>query len=318
MPLRPAAWTLGALAFVTAPAVLSDYSLFLISLIAATGILALGLTIVTGIAGQVSLAQAAFSAIGGYGAVLLAIRLGVPLWLGIPMAGLLAAGMGYLLGLPALRLEGPYLALVTLGFTAIIQTLLIHWVALTNGQLGLQVPPLTIGGRAFTSSRDLYLVIIPVAVGLFFIAGRVLQSRVGRAFQALRQSEVAAQVLGVNPVHYKTLAFALSAFYGGIGGGLYALLTTFLSPETFGILESIYFLLVIVVGGLGSVSGALLGSTLLVLLPELLGVFKQYQAFIYGVLLLTFIAFVPGGLAGLTAPLVNLLRLRHRGPDGSS
>jgi ABC-type branched-subunit amino acid transport system permease subunit len=114
---------------------------------------------------------------------------------------------------------------------------------------------------------------------------------------------VAARVLGVDPVHYKTLAFALSAFLGGIGGGLHALLTTFLSPDTFGIIESIYFLVVIVVGGIAAVPGPLLGSALLVLLPEMLGVFRQYQALVYGLLLLTFIVFVPRGLAGLAARL---------------
>jgi branched-chain amino acid transport system permease protein len=265
--------------------------------------MALGLTIVTGIAGQVSLAQAAFAAIGGYGAVLLATGVGVPIWLGIPLAAVGASAAGYLLGLPALRLEGPYLALVTLGFTAIVQTVLVHWQSMTNGPLGMPVPPLAIAGRPMTSGRDLFLVIVPLAV-LFFVATRLLLvSRVGRALNALRQSEVAATVLGVNPLHYKTLAFALSAFLGGIGGGLHALLTTFLSPETFGIIESIFFLVVIVVGGVDRVSGAVLGAALLVLLPETLGAFKHYQALVYGALLLTFIVYVPRGLSGLTARL---------------
>lgn len=234
---------------------------------------------------------------------MLGTEAGVPLWLGIPLAALAAAGVGYLLGLPALRLEGPYLALVTLGFTAIVQTILVHWESVTNGPLGLPVPPLTVAGRALTSGRDLYLVIVPVAVLIFVAARRLLRSRVGRAFDALRQSEVAASVLGVNPVHYKTLAFALSAFLGGVGGGLHALLTTFLSPETFGIIESIFFLVVIVVGGVGYVSGAVLGAALLVLLPETLGAFRHYQALVYGALLLTFIVFVPGGLSGLATRL---------------
>jgi len=300
---RAVVWLLGAAAFVVAGVTLSDYTLYLIDLVAVTAIMALGLTIVTGVAGQVSLAQAAFSAMGGYGAVLLGSGLGVPHWLGIPLAALGAAVVGYLLGLPALRLEGPYLALVTLGFTAIVQTVLIHWRTVTNGQLGLPVPPLTLGGRALTSGRELFVVVVPLAVLLFLAARRLLRSRVGRAFDALRQSEVAARVMGVNPVHYKTLAFALSAFLGGLGGGLHALLTTFLSPDSFGIIESIYFLVVIVVGGVGSVLGPVLGSTLLILLPETLGVFKQYQTLVYGVLLLTFIVFAPGGLSGLVARL---------------
>jgi branched-chain amino acid transport system permease protein len=296
---RAAAGLAGAGIFVAGGLTLSDYALYLVSLVATTAILALGLTIVTGVAGQVSLAQAAFAGIGGYGAVLLAVRFGLPLWLGIPLAALGAAAVGYLLGLPALRLEGPYLALVTLGFTAMVQTTLVHWQSVTNGPLGLPVPPLTVAGRSLTSGRDLYLVIVPVTVLIFIAARRLLRSRVGRALDALRQSEVAATALGVNPVHYKTLAFALSAFLGGIGGGLHALLTTFLSPETFGILESIFFLVVIVVGGVGHVAGAIVGAALLVLLPETLGGFKHYQALVYGALLLAFIVFVPGGLSGL-------------------
>lgn len=300
---RAGAWLGGVAVFVAGGLTLSDYGLYLVNLIATTAILALGLTIVTGVAGQVSLAQAAFAGIGGYGAVLLATSFGLPLWLGIPLAALGAAAVGYLLGLPALRLEGPYLALVTLGFTAIVQTILVHWQSVTNGPLGLPVPPLTVAGRPLTSGRDLYLVIVPVAVLIFIAARRLLQSRVGRALDALRQSEVAATVLGVNPVHYKTLAFALSAFLGGIGGGLHALLTTFLSPETFGIIESIFFLVVIVVGGVSQVAGAVVGAALLVLLPETLGGFKHYQALVYGVLLLAFIVFVPGGLSGLATRL---------------
>jgi branched-chain amino acid transport system permease protein len=295
---------------ITAPLFFSEYTVYLINLIAATGIVAVGLTLVTGLAGQVSLAQAAFSAIGGYGGVLLCLGIGLPLWLGILIAAVAAAGLGYLLGLPALRLEGPYLALVTLGFTAIIQTILIHWTGLTNGQLGIQVPPFKIAGITLASSRQLYWVIIPVMLVLFIAAGRITGSRIGRAFQALRQSEVAAQVLGVNPVHYKTLAFSLSAFYAGIGGGFLAVLTTFLSPDAFGINESIYFLVVIVVGGVASVSGALLGSTLLVLLPEMLSSFKQYQVLVYGVLLLGFIILAPGGLSNLRDTVLNRIRIR--------
>ncbi|MEX2147875.1 MAG: branched-chain amino acid ABC transporter permease [Candidatus Rokuibacteriota bacterium] len=293
------AWGTGAIVFAAAAIGLSEYTLYLVCHVAVIAVLALGLTVVTGVAGQVSLAQAAFSAIGGYGAVLLATRADVSLWLSIPAAAVFAAAIGYLLGLPALRLEGPYLALVTLGFTAIVQTVLIHWGSLTQGPLGLPVPPLTLAGRPLTSSRDLYLVIVPVTVILFVATNRLLRSRVGRAFHALRQSEVAAQVLGVNPVHYKTLAFALSAFLGGIGGGLHAILTTFLSPESFGIIESIFFLVVIVVGGVSAVSGAILGSAFLVLIPETLQAFRQYQALVYGCLLLAFIVFAPGGLAGL-------------------
>ncbi len=301
--MRRLAYVLGIVAFGVSPLVLSDYGLYLLTLIAVVSLIALGQNIVTGVAGQASLAQGAFAALGGYGAALLATKLGMPIWLAILLAALAAAVIGYLVALPALRLEGPYLALVTLAFTAIVQTVLIQWVALTNGSLGLEVPALTLAGRLIKSSTALYLVVLPVTAALIVVAARVLDSRIGRAFDALRQSEVAGRTAGINPVRYKTLAFAISAFYGAVGGGLQSLLTAFLSPETFGILESIYYLVVIVIGGLGGIGGAVVGSAVLVLLPEVLGPFRQYQGMVYGVLLLAFIVFAPRGVYGLALQL---------------
>lgn len=308
MKARLALW-LGFLALLLAwPLVASEYRVFQAGVVASTAIVALGLVIVTGVAGQVSLAQAAFSAIGAYGAALLALKLGIPPWFGIPVSAVLAGLAGYGLGLASLRLGGHYLALVTMAMTAIVQVALIHWETLTGGALGLAVAPLSIAGRELTSGFALYYVVVPVAVAMFAAAANLMDSRLGRAFAALRQSEVAVQTLGVNVLHYKALAFALSGVFGAVGGGLQALQTTFLDPHAFGIIESVVLVAVIIIGGFRSIPGAVLGSAVFVLIPELLGGFQAYKGVVWAVLLLIMIVVFPGGLAGLAATVVARLR----------
>jgi branched-chain amino acid transport system permease protein len=307
MRTRLSLW-LGVLALLLAwPLVGSEYRVFQAGPIGSTAIITLGLIIVTGIAGQVSLAQAAFAAIGAYGAALFAMRLGVSAWLGIPIAAVLAGLAGYVLGLASLRLGGHYLALVTMALTAIVQVVLIHWENLTGGALGLVVTPLSIAGKELTSGFALYYVAVPVAWAMFVAAANLLDSRLGRAFAALRQSEIAAQTLGINALHYKSLAFALSAVYGAVGGGLQALQTTFLDPHAFGIIESVVLVAIIIIGGFRSIAGAVLGSAVFVLIPEMLGAFQSYKGVVWAVLLLIMIIVFPGGLAGLGATLANRL-----------
>lgn len=309
------AWWLGILALLLAwPLVASEYRVFQAGLIASTAITALGLVIVTGVAGQVSLAQAAFSAIGAYGGTLFAMHLGTTPWLGIPLAALLAGGLGYVLGLATLRVGGHYLALVTMALTAIVQVVLIHWEALTGGALGLAVVPLAIGGTTLTSGLALFYVVIPVAFAMFVAAANVLDSRFGRAFSAVRQSEVAAHTLGVNILHYKSLAFALSAMFGAVGGGLQALQTTYLDPHAFGIVESVLLVAIIIVGGFRNIGGAILGSAAFILIPELLGAFQSYKGVVFAALLLLMIVLFPGGLAGLCEQALGRLRSLGRRP----
>ena len=308
MKARPALW-LALLAVLLAwPLVASEYRVFQAGVIASTSIMALGLVIVTGVAGQVSLAQAAFSAIGAYGAALLALKLGIPPWFGIPVSAVLAGVAGYGLGLASLRLGGHYLALVTMAMTAIVQVALIHWETLTGGALGLAVAPLSVAGRELASGFALYYVVVPIAVAMFAAAVNLMDSRLGRAFAALRQSEVAVQTLGVNVLHYKALAFALSGVFGAVGGGLQALQTTFLDPHAFGIIESVVLVAVIIIGGFRSIPGAVLGSAVFVLIPEMLGGFQAYKGVVWAVLLLIMIVAFPGGLAGLAATIAARLR----------
>ncbi|GAC1439710.1 MAG: branched-chain amino acid ABC transporter permease [Terriglobales bacterium] len=311
MSLRRLPW-LGVLAILLLiPQFASDYRLFQVALVASTAIIVLGLVVVTGVAGQVSLAQAGFSAIGAYGWVLFANRFGVSPWFGIPLAAGITGGLGYLLGLATLRLGGHYLALVTLAFTAIIQVLLVQGEALTGGALGQSVPSLMLGAKELGSAFQLFYIVVPVGFAVFFFTSNLLDSPTGRAWAALRQSEFAAQTLGIHVVHYKSLAFALSAALGALGGGLQALQTTFLDPQLFGVVESVLLVAIVVIGGLRSIWGAVLGSIVFVLVPELLGSFQSYRGLVFALLLLGIIIVFPAGVAGL----LPRSWMDMRGPD---
>jgi branched-chain amino acid transport system permease protein len=300
-------WLAGLALLLLLPLVLSDYRLYQLGLIASTAIITLGLVIVTGIAGQVSLAQAAFAALGAYGGALMALRLGIAPWAGIPLAAMLAAAAGYALGLLTLRVEGHYLALATMALTAIVQVAILNWEELTGGALGLAVQPLALAGTALTSGRALYWVAIPVAVAMFWLAANLIDSRIGRAFAALRQSEVAARSLGVDALHHKAVAFAISAFCGAVGGGLQALQTTYLDPHQFGIVESVLYVAIIVIGGLRSIFGAVLGSAVFTVIPGMLGAFQSWRGVAFAGLLLVMIVACPGGLARLGASALATL-----------
>ncbi|KZD04100.1 branched-chain amino acid ABC transporter permease [Oceanibaculum pacificum] len=285
--------------FFALPHMLADFQLFQVCLIAVTALIALGLTVVTGLAGQVSLAQAAFVGIGGYGAAILATRWGVPLWAGIPLSGIVAAMAGFVLGQVTLRVSGHYLALATMAVTAIVQLAFIHMDDITGGAAGMPVPSFEIGGRALTSGGELYYVIVPTTAVLFLIVGNIIRSRFGRAFAATRQSEIAVAAMGVDVLRYKALAFAGSAFLGAVGGGLLAPLASYLDPMQFGIPQSIYYMAIAVVGGLRSPAGAIIGAVVFILIPEFLQAFQSYLGLVFALLLLGFIVLWPNGLSGL-------------------
>ncbi len=301
-PMRAAlAWAAALALLLALPLFVSDYRLFQLGLIASTSIIAAGLVIVTGIAGQVSLAQAAFAALGAYGSTLIAQHAGVPQWFGIPLTAAAVGATGFVLGLLTLRVEGHNLALATMAFTAIVQVVIVHWESLTGGALGLAVPPLKLGAMPLTSGAALFYLIVPVTAAMFALAANLLNSRIGRAFAALRQSEVAAASAGVNVLRHKALAFAVSAVFGAVGGGLQALQTTYLDPQVFGILESVLLIAIIVIGGFRSMAGAVLGGVVFTLIPTTLGPFQSYKGFVFAVLLALTIVVFPGGLASLVA-----------------
>jgi len=239
-----------------------NYYVYVANYIAINVLVVIGLNILVGYTGQISLGHAGFFAIGAYGTVILMTRLHLPFLLALPLSALIAALFGFLLGLPALRLEGPYLAIATLGFGLTI-TQVIGRVELFGGRQGLHTPDLVIGPWHLDTDRQFYYLVLLITVVMTVAARNLIKTRVGRAFIAIRDAEIAAETMGVNLVFYKTLAFAVSAFYTGLAGGLYAFVLRFIEPEIFTLLMSIMFLAMVVVGGLGSIMGSIAGACLL-------------------------------------------------------
>jgi branched-chain amino acid transport system permease protein len=225
-------------------------------------IVVIGLNLLVGYTGQISLGHAGFFALGAYGTIVLMAKLHLPFLVALPAAALISALFGFLLGLPALRLEGPYLAIATLGFGLTI-TQVIGRIEFFGGRQGLNAPELVIGSWHLSTDREFYYLLITITVILTLFARNLVKTRVGRAFVAIRDADIAAETMGVNLVIYKTLSFAVSAFYAGIAGGLYAFVLRFIEPEIFTLLMSIMFLAMVVVGGLGSIMGSIAGACLL-------------------------------------------------------
>ena len=256
-------WFLLLLAFLAAlPFFVKNYYIYMANYMAINIIVAVGLNLLVGYTGQISLGHAGFFALGAYGTVILMSKAHLPFLLALPASGLFAALLGFLLGLPALRLEGPYLSIATLGFGLTI-TQVIGRIEFFGGRQGLHTPDLTIGPWHLESDRDLYYLLLMITVVLVLGARNLIKTKVGRAFIAIRDADIAAETMGVNLTYYKTLAFAVSAFYTGIAGGLFAFVLRFIEPEIFGMMMSIIFLAMVVVGGLGSLFGSIAGACLL-------------------------------------------------------
>jgi branched-chain amino acid transport system permease protein len=256
-------WFLVLLAFLALfPFLFKNYYVYVANYMAINVIVAIGLNLLVGYTGQISLGHSGFFAIGAYGTIVLMSRLGLPFILALPLAALATAFFGFLIGLPALRLEGPYLSIATLGFGLTI-TRVIGRIEFFGGRQGLHTPELTIGPWQLNTDRDFYYLLITLTVILTVTARNIIKTKVGRAFIAIRDADIAAETMGVNLLVYKTLAFAVSAFYTGLAGGLYAFVLRFIEPELFSLLMSILFLAMVVVGGLGSIFGAIAGACLL-------------------------------------------------------
>lgn len=263
---------LGVLGFilflVSLPLYLPEYNFYLLNLMIVHVIIVVGLNILAGGTGQISLGHAGFFAIGAYGTVLLMQKLGIPFIPALVLAGFIAAFFGFVVGLPALKLEGPYLSIATLAFGLAITHIIGH-VDIFGGRTGIQAPPLDLGipqwGLSYVLSSDVQKYWLFLVVALLMAAGarNIMKTRVGRSFKAIRDSNVAAGVMGINLPAYKTLAFAVSAFYAGIAGGLFGFVLGFFNPEPFNLVLSITFLIMAVVGGLSSIAGSVAGAALI-------------------------------------------------------
>ena len=278
------------------PAVANQYTLFVGNLMLLYIILALGLNILVGFAGLLAFANAAIYGIGAYGTALLQVHLGWSFWAAAPVGAVLAMVIGTLLAFPALRLSGIFLALTTLAFAQATQWVLWHWQSVTFGAGGFRTPAPDFSWFAIKQDYGIYLVSWAVTVVLLLFTWRIMRSRIGRAFVAMRDGEIAAQSLGIDLLTYKAMAFALSSFYAGVAGALYSGLLGYMSPEGFDLFQMIIQKAMIVVGGLGSVVGSVLGAALLVYVMELLREFKSTQEIVFGVLLVGFMVFQPNGL----------------------
>jgi ABC-type branched-subunit amino acid transport system ATPase component/ABC-type branched-subunit amino acid transport system permease subunit len=287
----------------------NSYYVFVIGTVALTAIVGIGLNVLLGLTGQVSFGHVGFYAIGAYTVAVLTTEK-VSFWLALPAATLLAGAVGALLALPALRVRGPYLAMVTIAFGFIVEHLAVEWRNVTGGQNGIMgIPSPAAFGVAF-GERGVVLAALAIAAALVYAFWRLSASDWGRAMRAVRDAEVAAESIGLNPVTVKTVAFALSAMCAGLAGGLFAPLSGFVTPSTFTFLQSILFVLVVIVGGAGSVAGPIVGATVVVLLPEALAALAEYRLLFFGMLLLLVLWVAPEGIAGAVARFVA----RRRAP----
>jgi branched-chain amino acid transport system permease protein len=286
----------------------SDYALAQLTFILIYSVVGLGLMLLAGFTGLFSIGHAAFLGVGAYTEAVLA-GMGWPFPLSLAVAAALSALVGAVVGLPALRVKGIYLGIATLAFGFIVEEVLARWEPVTGGNAGKSVVTLAMFGWSADSDASFYFVCLAVTVLCTLAVLNLLRSPTGRAFVAIRDSEISAQSMGIQLAYYKTLSFMISAALAGIGGALYAHKIRFLSPDQFNIVQSIDLLLMVVIGGLGSVHGAFLGAIFLIAMPQLISTAKDalpaaigqapgLQAVVYGGVLIAFVLFEPLGLYG--------------------
>ena len=262
--------------------------------------LGLGLNIVVGLAGLLDLGYVAFYAVGAYTYALLNLHFGLSFWVVLPISAILGAICGTLLGYPVLRLRGDYLAIVTLGFGEIIRIVLENWDDFSNGQRGIgDIPGPSFFGVNLSQHQSviyLYFIVIGLVIFTIFFVNRLENSRIGRAWIALRDDEIACQAMGIDKVKTKLTAFALGATWASLAGVVFAAKTSFINPMSFTIWESIIILCVVVIGGMGSAIGVIAGALVLILLPEYLRAVSEYRLLVFGALQVIVMVFIPDGL----------------------
>jgi branched-chain amino acid transport system permease protein len=279
--------------------------------------LAVALNLLLGYAGQISLGHAAFFGLGGYASAILTTTHGMNPWLAMVLAACAVGAIAFVIGFPILKLKGHYLAMATLGMGIIVYIVLNEAVELTGGPSGFSgIPNLSLRGMTFDSDLKNYYLIWTFVLVTVLLAVNLVNSRIGRALRAIHDSEVAARVVGVNVRLLKVQVFALSAFISAVAGSLYAHTMTFLAPASFGFIFSVELVTMVIIGGLGSIYGSLIGAALLTLLPEMLRTFQDYDIVVYGGLLIVMTMFMPGGLARALPMLLTPFRKRSAAGRG--
>jgi len=263
-------------------------------------ILGLGLNIVVGLGGLLHLGYAAFYAVGAYTYALLNVHFGISFWLALPLGGIFAALFGILLGLPVLRLKGDYLAIVTLGFGEIVRLVLENWSDFSYGPSGIaKIPRPGFFGMKLKlpmATDYMYFIILLMVIITIFIVKRLEYSRLGRSWEAMREDDIASEAMGIDIYKAKLSSFAIGAAWAGFAGVIFAAKTTFINPASFTLWESVNILCIVVLGGLGSIPGVILGALVLILLPEYFRVFSEYRMLIFGLALVIMMIFRPGGI----------------------
>ena len=307
-------WLAVLLAFLfTAPLYWGNYWLGVANLIGITTIAAVGLNILTGYCGQLSIGHAGFIAVGAYTAAIMTNRFELPFLVGLICAGGVAGLVGMVFGIPSLRVKGFYLAISTIAAQFIIIWVINHWTSVTGGFNGMSVPPVSIGGLSFVTQASQFYLIMVIVIIVVFLAKNLSRTRVGRAFVAIRDNDLAAQVMGISLFRYKLLAFFIGCFLAGIAGSLFAHWTGFLNAENFTMMDSILYVGIIIIGGLGTTVGPIFGVLFIRLLQQLMtqispvmeGALPNLPAgfttgigpMVFGLAIILFLIFMPRGLA---------------------
>ena len=308
----------------TLPLYTPGYLLDIVNRIGIAIIGAIGLNILTGFTGQISLGNAAFMAIGAFSCGYLGIRFNMPFYLSIPLSGLITAFFGMFVGIPSLRIKGLYLAMATLAAHFIVEFLIVKWESVTGGVAGLTIPTPKLGSFPIDSDARLFFLIFIVVILAVLFAKNLFRTKVGKAFVAIRVQAISAEVMGVNILKYKLLSFAISSFYVGVAGALIAYQAKIISPETFPVTVAIDYLGMIIIGGLGSILGSIYGAVFITLLPELLrmatsslsGSFPELvnklaamKELVFGMLVIIFLIFEPNGMAARWHSIKNYWKL---------
>lgn len=311
-------------AIFTLPLYSSSYALDVANRIGIAIIGAIGLNILTGFTGLISLGNAAFMAIGAFTAGFLGVKLGLPFYLCIPLAGLMSAVLGMIIGIPSLRIKGLYLAMATLAAHFIVEFVVVKWESVTGGVNGISIPAPQLGSFVLDSDKRIFYLIYIVMIAAVFFARNLFRTKPGKAFIAIRDQAISAEVMGVNLLKYKLMSFGISSFFVGTAGALTAYQAKIISPETFPITVAIDHLGMIIIGGMGSIIGSIFGAVFITLLPEALRlgttslaesypemvtVFSSLKELVFGILVIVFLIFEPSGIAARWNSIKNYWKL---------
>ena len=289
----------------------SNFYLRVAALVFINALAVLGLNLLMGFAGQVSLGHAGFFGIGAYAVALGPIYFGLPSWASLIGGTALSGLIAFVVGRPILRLRGYYLAIATLGMGVLIAMAVSNESDLTGGPNGMEVPRLLVFGWRATGPLTWYWISGATLVIGVWVAVNLIESPTGRALRAIHDSEIAARVLGIRVGRYKLLAFVISAVYAAVAGGYFALFDGFVTPESASFLRSIEFVVMAVLGGLGSIVGSIVGAAILVILPQILTVFHEYENIMLGTIIIVFLIFLPAGIVPVLSPLFAQARREY-------